>query len=98
MKKNLGASCTQQQKKTIKQTKYFPLVVWNVHSNLNVNSQFSNKKNLIMKPFESWLIAISKANIAKPQVHNLQATLKTNFGNYKWFFTIVLQHFITRGG
>ncbi len=81
-----------------KKTKYFLSTVGDVCSSLNVNSQLPSKKDLIVKSLECLIDHHLQAHIAKHQLHKLQATLKPNFGKYKWIFTKVWRHCITRGG
>lgn len=84
--------------------KYFLSPVRDICSNWNVDFWFLNKKDLIVKPLESWSIVTSrlalmfKACIGKHQVHNLQTTLKTNFGDHKQISLAMWWHYIAKGG
>lgn len=81
-----------------KKIKYFFSAIGDVCLSLNVNSQLPSKKDLIVKSLECLINHHLQTHIAKHQVHNLQAKLKTNFGKYKWIFTKVWRHCIARGG
>ncbi len=84
LKECLEASICTTKKNKHKKNKYF-------------NSQLPSKKDSIVKSLEYLINHHLHAHIAKHQVHNLQTTLKTNFGKYKWIFTKVWRHCITRG-
>jgi len=77
--------------------KYFLSLVRDIRSNVNVFLILEQERTHCEAP---WILINChlKTCIGKHQVHNLQATLKTNFGDYKQISIAMWWHYIAKGG